>query len=673
MGAVLLRFGSSSWDRAQFRCELREVSPVDVRGVSVVLGAKGGPEGVRLLNFQGRTGRLKLRGSSSHLVYRPSPKWRELRFAPGAPAGERVVWGGETLASPDSSSAQPAGPGLVQLGLTEIHLGVQNVQISGLPLRTDLPALAFPDVARGSQIALGLRWEEDARAGGPLVGLTDKSGATGYFLELSGQDVLLRRGRQLLAVGRLARAATRGERGWLCLSQDGTEVRGRVVLGDESVSLSVSDPLPPPAWPLRPCYGSTGPALICERAEVSLRADDPAWEAEQRALVEGRELGKSPREVWRSAALTLAQVSLPEWAQERYVGPSARPARLAAARAAAKQLESVAGQLPSGPARDARARAVLAWVVAADAKEAERAAATLVRTRGNEAQARADLDSLWFDTKASPAAVDALVRGYLSIKDVETREAALRVALVIAPARKAEVLYALSLNVKHRRPRPDPRTPAGRAALEAALDLLSRARLAGFKDTVELDGIEADYLTQLGRVEDALVQWRRVCAVKNSWWAWQQRARCLQALKRPRQALEAALGCLAASGARGSSQKLVVNFLRKVDAQKCPGLVAVTLQVLAAALKRPELETQAIQLAQKAAGDPGRAGDLACYVLARAGQRPPLRGGEGPTAALARARQGDLEARAKLAASAKQSELVLTLARLDPDLDPLLR
>lgn len=268
--------------------------------------------------------------------------------------------------------------------------------------------------------------------------------------------------------------------------------------------------------------------------------------------------------------------------------------------------------------------------------------------------------------------MDTLVKGYLSIKDVPVREAALRVALIVAPERKAEVLYALAINVKHRRPRPSGRTAEGRAAFQAGLELLSQARLAGYEDPTELDAVEADYLMQLGRIEDALTQWERVCVAQNGWWAWQQRAQCLDALGRSEEALEAALGCLAASRSRGSSHQLVATLLRKVEAQKRPGLVAVTLHALGAVLKRADLQKQALDLAGQARGVRGEEGDLAAYVQACAGGGSPPNSTR-PSAVLARARAGVAEARAQLAGRARERELVLTLVRLDPDLDPLLR
>jgi len=672
MGEVSVSVGTGLWDQAQLRMELREVKPVDGRTFSVRLGVGGEASGRRALHFAGRAGRIRASGSLKREVYRTSSEWQELVFAPGAAEGARVLLAGKVLALLEPPNRAPAGPGAVRLLLSENHLAWRGIEVSGVPLRCDLPALAFSGVEGASQVGLAFRWEESNPAGGPLVGLTDSSGSEGYWLELAGEVLVLKRSARVLGKARLPRAARSGERGWLALSREGTKLLASAGLGDERVELRVVDPLPTPAWPLQGCYGSSGPALSCDSAEVSALPMDPARDAEERALRGGQSLGDSPHEVWRQAALELAQVSFAEWALERYVGPSARAARQAQAREIAARLESAAANLSPAASLDARARAVLARIVAADAPGAERTASALIRSAGRAAKGRAVLDQLWFDLRGEPCVVNAVVKGYLSIKDVPVREAALRAALVVAPERKADVLHALAVNVKHRTPRPSAKTPEGKAAIEGGLELLSQARMAGFKDTYELDAVEADYLMQLGRLEDALAQWKRVCVAKNGWWAWQQRARCLEALGRAPEALEAALGCLAASRSRGSSHQLVARLLRKVDAQARPGLIAVTLQAMGSVLKRDDLMQQALELANQARGIRGEEGDLAAYVQACAGGGSPTNSTR-PSALLARARADVSAFGADLVARARERELVLTLMRLDPVLDPLLR
>jgi serine/threonine protein kinase/tetratricopeptide (TPR) repeat protein len=677
MGHVLLDLGEGVWDHAQLRFELREVKAVDARQMGVSLGAAGEASSRRALSMAGRSGHLKASGSPQRVVFRPSPQWRELRFAPGAPAGSRVVLGGEVQERLEAGLLAPAGPGRARINVNEYHLALRGVQLSGVPLRVDRPALALCGEPGATQVGLALRWGAASDAGGPVIGLADAEGGAGYWLELAGDSLTLWRGKGRPSEGvlgrvRLSRAARSGEQGWLALSREGTVLRASAGLGQEQVSLMAVDPLPVPAWPLQACYGSSGPALECERAQVRVAPADPAQEAEERALLARESLGSSPREVWRQAALDLAQISLPSWAAERYVGPEARSARLARAREIADRLEQVAARLPGAASLDARARALLARVVSADGAGAERCATALLQSAGREDEGRAAFDRLWVDGAGEPRAIAAFVKGYLSIKDVPVREASLRAALILAPKQKAEILFALSVNAKHRQPRLDPKSPEGRAAIEGALDLLSRARLAGFKDTYDLDVVEADYLMQLGRLEDALVQWERVSRERNGWWSWQQRARCLEALGRTPEALEAALGCLAASRRRSSSHQLVARLVGKVSAQERPGLVAATLHTMGKVLGRDKLLQRAQKLAAQARGVRGEEGDLGAYVQACAsGGSPPT--STRPTAVLARARAGGQQARANLPSRARERELVLTLIRLDPELDPLLR
>ena len=88
-------------------------------------------------------------------------------------------------------------------------------------------------------------------------------------------------------------------------------------------------------------------------------------------------------------------------------------------------------------------------------------------------------------------------------------------------------------------------------------------------------------------------------------------------------------------------------------------------------LERDDLKQQALQFANQARGIRGEEGDLAAYVQACAGGGSPTNSTR-PTALLARAR-ASAEFRADLVARARERELVLTLIRLDPVLDPLLR
>ena len=673
MAGVQVGVGEAVWaPGVGIRFDLREMSPVDARQFTVDLGA--GAEAPRAwLNLDGRAGHLRVGGAALRVDYRPSPDWRELRFTPGGPVGERVVFGGDSLTALAQAAAAPAPLGSVRFTFHETHQALRGIDVTGRPLRTDRPALALTgaELPSGGQVALALSWEDEGLAGGPLVGLADAAGRVGYWLELRGALLVLRRDAEILARARFSRAPSRGARGWLSLSRSEAELSGVAQVGEETLSLSALDPLPPPAFPLAACYGSSGPALRCERVEVRAHARDPEWEAEERALLDGAEeptAAGTARALWRSGALALARVSDPGRAGAEFVGPAARSARRAAAKTAAERLEVAARSLPPRPQVDARARALLARVVAGDAEGATRASEGLIQAAG-VLSAREALNAIWW-TADGRALIDTLVTGYVSIKDVDVREAALRGALLLAPEREAEVLFALSINVKHRDPRPDPQTPAGRAALEGALDLLSRARLSGYPDKVELDGIEADYLTQLGRIDDALERWARVCAEKNTWWAWMQRAHCLDSLGRSGEALEAALGCLAAGRSRPSTHQLVVDLVNKVGRER-PGLAAAALTFLGEVLERADLGASAEQLATQSLELPGEEGDLAGFVLARAG-RPIQRVGRAPSAVLARARSGDSEAQRELRAAADANELVRTLARLDPELRALL-
>jgi len=517
------------------------------------------------------------------------------------------------------------------------------------------------------------------------MALLGPDGAPALELELDHDGV-----RALLVLRERGRALVRvavpdpPARGWLLLEREGDLVSAALGAGDEvRLRLRAATPLPL-GGPLRAAYGSSAPRVTFGPVELQAGAADAerdGWDGVALVAPEGAdrratgEVGDDapPVAAWRAAALRLARASEPTLVPVTLLGPVGGRTRREQAGHAAGALEAAAAHLDGPRQRDALARAVLARVVAAQADGAERAATALVTAVGASDAAEA-VDALERGPDGAPVLVDRLVRGYANIGDVPVQTAALRAAALLAPAAEARVLLGLAGLVRNSRPPPDPSTGPGRAALERALGLLSRARRAGGAQAIldQLEGYEGDTLMDLGRMDEALERWDRVVVAKpDGWWGWVRRSTCQEQLGSGGAALESTLGALAAASTKPELAERARGLARSA-ARARPGLAAVTLAIAGEPGADRDL---ALELARAAVTDDALEGDLAALALVRLGEPAPVRaGGSGrPTALLVRARAGDGAAREGLAALVRANSLARHLALLDPELAPLVR
>jgi tetratricopeptide (TPR) repeat protein len=217
------------------------------------------------------------------------------------------------------------------------------------------------------------------------------------------------------------------------------------------------------------------------------------------------------------------------------------------------------------------------------------------------------------------------------------------------------------------RERRDPRPT--RAQLERALDLLEQARAAGNRHP-HLDLWVGETLFDLRRFEEALPHLQvGVEKNKDNYWSWFRCALCLQAMERPRDALEYAVGALAVEPGSGGVRNLVTRLCRGLIRGGVDGLTAAAMLALTQATNEPHLLPPAAKIRPR---DDPRDRDLAAYVLAQGGPVVPPTG-DRPTAILVRARLGDEAARSALSSAAARDPLVLHLAKLDPELAPLVQ
>jgi tetratricopeptide (TPR) repeat protein len=376
-------------------------------------------------------------------------------------------------------------------------------------------------------------------------------------------------------------------------------------------------------------------------------------------------LGFEPETVagrWRRGALLLARASVPAFADPRFRGMQGVAERRQRAALSARLLAEVADE-SNEHRSDALARAVLGQVVAASADGADAAARDLVGLLGVE-RACAAFDSL--ELKAGePALLDRLRKGYASVVDPDSREAGLKAALVLIPEGRGEILVELAGVIRLRR-NPAPT----REDLERALALLAKARKIG-GPAKRIDAWEGETLMDLKRYGEALVRFQRGTLLNpNGYWSWLRCSQCLNALGRPKAALEYAIAALAIERDNGLTRRAVYELAQGLSGDGAvDGLTAAALIALSRVMDEPRLVPS--DAAIRAARDP-RSSDLVAYVRAQQGAFDPPTG-DRPTAILARARSGDAAARDALPSAAARDPLVRHLGLLDPDLEELLR
>jgi tetratricopeptide (TPR) repeat protein len=647
---LALLIGGARWREPAVSLAWRRLARIDGEDLSVRVGYPDAPR--RDVAFSGRKAAATSGAGSAVVPW--TDAWRRVRFAPGGAAGSRVVVDDATVPALDVAATERPGPGRVSLYLNEVQLGLADLEVEGALARPDLPALAWAPVTlppRARVVAAFTRGVAGQALGGPLVALGAPDGAR-LTLELDGARLALLRDDQVVAIAPVTGEPTAG---YLLLELEHSEggvVRGLLVAEQVRVALEVAEPLPLGAAPLRAAWGSSAPEVEFTAVELHAGTADPVAEATAE---------------WRRGALLLARMSDAAWLDDALMGTArAIERRLEATRAADLLARAVDLGL-AGPARDdALARAVFARVVAADASGAGAAARRAVEVLGG-VRARDLVDRLeWHEER--PVLVHHLVSGYATVYDVPVRDAALVAAEVLAPDCLGRVLAARAVNVRHRGLAPG--SPEQRAAYEAAAALFERALQAG-ATSLEVDGPYADTLMDLDRFADAVVVWDRALVTEPvNWWSWLRKAECMAHLGSATAALECAVGALACAPRRAQVHDHVLGYSR----QASPGLAACALDALARLRDEPAggpLQAAALERARAAARDGGRDGDLARFVLAREGG-PPMAPRPRPTAVLARARAGASDAREALALAAREDALVRHLARLDPELAPLL-
>jgi hypothetical protein len=549
---------------------------------------------------------------------------------------------------------------------------LEDLVVSGVPLRVDAPALAFTPGRFGASVRVraSFAWDPNATEAGPLLVLRPDEPADQLALELQGSRLLLSRGSETLARVQVGQVAPEG---WLELTRDGDRVTGRLVAGEAEHTLEALDPHP--LADARPGYGSSGPRVAFRQVEVSRgpeRSDRDAFD--RGTLVASGDPGSR----WRVAAWALEQLTQVPHANLRLVGPDATPNRAAAARRVAEGLFDVAED-PSAPDElraDARARAILAAVVSGDGQAAEALASQLVASEGAEA-ARARVDALSWRGD-DPHGLDRLLQGWVGrVTRPTVQDAALRALDVLQPgAPQVSILRAQACTQAARNA-----APAQRAALlEQALALCDEARRRGAKP-VEVLEVRPECLFLLGRFAAAREGYAQLVDAKPDWYTFRQLALCCLRTGDPRAALEAAVRGLAFTK-RAPKQSLVELLHTAIESCQTsnPGHAAVAYQVLmdVGALPRDDpLRLMVADLALMRRRDPVDL-DLALYVHSRAGRRtldlpaPESR----PTSALAwtyrHLAEGDEpQARATLKAACAASPLVDALARVDRRLSSL--
>ncbi len=655
-GVTRLDLGRAVWDAPAVRCEARAGRHVDRDFFG--LTARPDHGAAAALSLEGRAGVTYLRGDGGQnlqAVAGLGPEWGRLWFAPGGPPGERLVLGSaprEAVARLAAALAAPAQGAQVGLVLDEVEVFVRDLEVEGTPRTVDWPALAGPAATSPpGRVALAFARAPGATRGGPLVALEDAAGRR-VTLSLDGERLVLSRQdgphTELLATAALGPEAE----GWLWLEGGGGVLLGRARVGDREVEVAAADPWCGP-W-VRAGWGSTGPRVRVRDAEVGgpPAADPPGAAA------------------WRRAAQALARLACPRRLDVGLLPPPGDK-RLRAlaeqARAAAAELEEAEAAGLGGAGglvrRDALARAALGRAIAGDRSEVERLTGDLLAD-GAPAARRALAALGPASEEGGQDLVEQLVVGWSSSAPDPVQRAFLALALAVAPERRGDVLTHEGLCEQLRF-----NATGDAGAREDALRLYADARAAGGEPRIVLPR-EAELLYLAGRLDEALERYDEAVRLEPRLWAvWLGRAQVLRALGRHELCLASLLGALAGNR---NHPPLFEELTHAADgASITPGVRTAALWALAATRGTPAevaaLEREADQLLSSRLL-PARDLDLLAFVL---GAAPP--GGDRPTATLARARQGDVAARAALGDVTATDELVRNLARLTPGLAPLVR
>ena len=676
-GDITLRLGRADWSHAALEGEARALpqpQPGVYRALTFALGQGPHRERARI-SLAGRLRRVVV-GSGSQAVghFVLPPSWTHFLLAPGAPSGHRVRIGedhvDEGRFDAALEAAAPVGGAFLSVG--EERAGFRQLEVRGVPLSVDRPALAWAPVGGGTHCAIAARFRQGAGAATRGALLVLGTSTLHYELQLAGDELLLARGERVLGRARLEREP---QEGWLQLTREGDRVRGSI--GDRRGPLKgidLVDPLPLGAGEVGLGYGSLGAEVEFAEVEVQRATVDPA-RARHDA---GEDLSETPMGRWRRAAADLQALVFPPPGEDAL---PLEPRWLRAGELGAA-LDAVALQLEGAARGDALARATLAWVVAERPEEASRAAKALLELEGPRAAERLDWLAVYL---GEPVLLEALARGYCvpQLRRPRLLAAACGVVLAVQAAGKPRQL-ALQHLADHLERSPE--------TLGRALELLEEAARLDPEDW-ELRVRAARVVASLGRPAEALERLERAQAPADAVMPYVIRLRALVALGRREDAVEAMAGLLnrdpgyllqilEADPRSGSlrDSSLVEFLLGAEHAHRAAAALLVSridgLPAKEVEHWRYQAETHAHQGAR--VGTP-RESALAAYVQASATGVPELgemmdqQAPQVPMEVLLRARLGDAQARTDLAAAGSEDAFVLELARSDPQLEPWTR
>jgi serine/threonine-protein kinase len=678
-GGFDVRIGDARWEAPRVSFGSR-AEYVDMTTFTVSVGEDAQGSGARTLTLDGReqyatTGRR-------NVAYRKPLVAHPVTFAPGAAAGSRVLLDGRCVEPLDADSALGPAPGGLAFTFNEGRFTIDDLAVEGRPVRPDVPATATAPVSLGfwARVLASFSCEKEG-SGGPFVAL-GAAGEDRVSLELDGSVLRLRHGEALLAS--IEVPGPRPARGWLALERRGPSLEAIAAVGTETRTISLVEPLPLAAKSVRASYGSTAPRVTFEEVLVHggpepspasafdlLAATGHLDEADQ--VLAHSEALVTAESKWRFAALALARVSDPRWAEPSLVGPPQLGERRQTARRAEQLLAEAAPGLPLPARKDALARMILADVVAGEPDRAHAAALQLVELEP-QATARARVDALEREL-GQPVLVKRLLAGYggFSYEGTdETGVAARDAVLVLADDRVAEIARLDALDAKRRK------------NFAGALAALERARASGYEPRVV---IEDDMGDLVGEPPRALEYYRRALVLDpGNRSVWDKVAKIENSLGHI-EAIEAALASFACWSARPGARDALIRFGSVAEDRGHVGLAAACLLAILETddAPRDDMRTHALALARRAVAPPPspdriRDGLLAAYVAQACGDPFPLDPLDRSTAPLTKLRRARLivdahdeaGARAVLREAIHEDPFVHALARLDPVLSLLL-